>query len=148
MVGGVSQRSHYHWIVTAKCLSWWPAKSIKTHGAILTLQVGNCNCLQCFDADGWVAGRASGLWKLSGEVLAWLSVWSEVQMICIWSRCFHCHPIVSCSGKIQTAWSFWYKLQKVLELWLLDLCNGIVSGKKMRWHFSEQRWERSDGCVR
>ena len=22
---------------------------------------------------------------LSGEVLAWLSVWSEVQMICIWS---------------------------------------------------------------
>jgi len=23
--------------------------------------------------------------KLSGEVLAWLSAWSEVQMICIWS---------------------------------------------------------------
>ena len=23
--------------------------------------------------------------KLSGEVLVWLSVWSEVQMICIWS---------------------------------------------------------------
>jgi len=23
--------------------------------------------------------------KLSGEVLAWLSVWSEVQMICTWS---------------------------------------------------------------
>jgi len=23
--------------------------------------------------------------KLSGGVLAWLSVWSEVQMICIWS---------------------------------------------------------------
>jgi len=23
--------------------------------------------------------------KLSDEVLAWLSVWSEVQMICIWS---------------------------------------------------------------
>jgi len=23
--------------------------------------------------------------KLSGEVLAWLSVWSKVQMICIWS---------------------------------------------------------------
>ena len=23
--------------------------------------------------------------KLSGEILAWLSVWSEVQMICIWS---------------------------------------------------------------
>jgi len=23
--------------------------------------------------------------KFSGEVLAWLSVWSEMQMICIWS---------------------------------------------------------------
>jgi len=34
-------------------------------------------CLQCFDAVGWAAGRASGL---SGEVLAWLSVWSEVQL--------------------------------------------------------------------
>jgi len=30
-------------------------------------------CLQCFDAVGWVAGRSSGLWKLSGEVLAYLS---------------------------------------------------------------------------
>ena len=37
-------------------------------------------CLQCFDAVGWAAGRASGLLKhKSGGVLAWLSVWSEVQ---------------------------------------------------------------------
>jgi len=29
-------------------------------------------CLQCFDAVGWAAGRASGLYKkLSGGVLAW-----------------------------------------------------------------------------
>jgi len=28
-------------------------------------------CLQCFDAVGWAAGRASG-----GGVLAWLSAWS------------------------------------------------------------------------
>ena len=26
-----------------------------------------------------------GICKLSGEVLVWLSVWSDVQMICIWS---------------------------------------------------------------
>jgi len=39
--------------------------------------------IQCFDAVGWAAGRASGLLKLSGGVLAWLSVWSEVQT-CIW----------------------------------------------------------------
>jgi len=41
--------------------------------------------LQCIDAVGWVAGTASGLQKPNGEVLAWLSVWSEVQMICKWS---------------------------------------------------------------
>jgi len=42
-------------------------------------------CLQCFDAVGWAAGRASFLKKTSGEVLAWLSAWSKVEMICIWS---------------------------------------------------------------
>ena len=31
----------------------------------------------------------------SGEVLAWLSVCSKMQIICIWSSCCHCHPIVS-----------------------------------------------------
>jgi len=35
---------------------------------------------------GLASGRATSLQKLSDEVLAWLSVWSEVQMICIWSR--------------------------------------------------------------
>jgi len=33
---------------------------------------------------GWQEGRPACK-KRSGEVLAWLSVWSEVQMICIWS---------------------------------------------------------------
>jgi len=42
-------------------------------------------CLQCSDAVGWASGRASGLLKIGDEVLALLSVWSEVQMICIWS---------------------------------------------------------------
>ena len=40
-------------------------------------------CLQCFDAVGWAAGRASRCKKQSGGVLAWLSVWSKVQT-CIW----------------------------------------------------------------
>jgi len=38
--------------------------------------------------------------KLSKEVLVWLSVWSEVQMICIWFSWWHCHPIISCFIKI------------------------------------------------
>jgi len=33
--------------------------------------------------------------KLSDEGLAWLSVWSTVQMICIWCSWCHCHPTVS-----------------------------------------------------
>jgi len=37
----------------------------------------NLEIRQCFDAVGWAAGRASGL--DGGGVLAWLSVWSEVQ---------------------------------------------------------------------
>jgi len=41
-------------------------------------------CLQCFDAVGWAAGRASRrVKKVSGGVLAWLCVWSEMQT-CIW----------------------------------------------------------------
>jgi len=31
----------------------------------------------------------------SDEVLVWLSVWSNVQMICIWSSWCHSHSIVS-----------------------------------------------------
>jgi len=30
--------------------------------------------------------------KLSDEVLSWLSIWSEMQMICIWSSWCLCHP--------------------------------------------------------
>ena len=37
---------------------------------------------------------------MSDEVLAWLSVWNEMQMICIWSNLCHCHSIMSCFIKI------------------------------------------------
>jgi len=30
--------------------------------------------------------------KPSDDVLAWLPVWSEVQIICMWSIWFYCHP--------------------------------------------------------
>ena len=39
-------------------------------------------------------------------MLAWLSVWSEVQMICIWSSRCHCHPIISCFIKFQIGLTF------------------------------------------
>jgi len=39
--------------------------------------------LQCFDTVGWAAEGHPACKKLSGGVLAWLFVWSDVQ-ICIW----------------------------------------------------------------
>ena len=69
----------------------------------------------------------SVLWRcwLGGT---WLSMWSEVQMICIWSRWYHCHPIVSCSSKIQSALPFWFWLtQVVLEKRPLNGCNSSSS---------------------
>jgi len=39
---------------------------------------------------------------MSDDVLAWLIVWSEMQMICIWSS----HPIFSCFIKIQIGLTF------------------------------------------
>ena len=60
--------------------------------------------------------------KLSGGVLAWLSVWSEVQT-CIWpSRC-HCHSLSLASVKSRWVLPFWYRLsQVVLEKRPLNEC--------------------------
>ena len=64
-------------------------------------------CLQCFDAVGWATGRASGLWKTEWWVLAWLSVWSEVQT-CIWPSWCHCHSLSLASVKSRLVLPFWY----------------------------------------
>ena len=48
------------------------------------------------DTVGWVSERPSGLQKLSDEVLVWLSVWSEVQIVCILSSWCHCIPKPCC----------------------------------------------------
>jgi len=47
--------------------------------------VCTCHCIQCFDTVGWRQEEHPPCKKLSDEVLAWLPVWSEVQMISIWS---------------------------------------------------------------
>ena len=44
--------------------------------------------------------------KLSDEVLTWLSVWSDVQMICMWSSFCCCHLIISCFIKIKIGLTF------------------------------------------
>jgi len=57
----------------------------------------------------------------------WLSVWSKVQMICIWSSWCHCHPITSCFSKIWNGFPFWWQLtQVVLEKRPLNACSSSV----------------------
>ena len=70
--------------------------------------------LQSFDAVGWAAGRASGLLKkLNGGVLAWLSVWNEVQTCTRPSWC-HCHSLSLASVKSWLDLPFWYRLTRVV----------------------------------
>jgi len=54
------------------------------------------------------------VWLLSGVVVAWSSVWSEVQMICISSIWCQCHPIISCCSKIQNGLPFCCWLTQVV----------------------------------
>ena len=49
----------------------------------------------------WLGGRKSiqPVKNLSDGMLAWLFVWSEVQMTCIWFSWCYWHPIISASAK-------------------------------------------------
>jgi len=51
--------------------------------------------------------------KLSGGVLAWLSIWSEVQT-CIWPRWCNCHSLSLASVKSRLVLLFWYRLTWVV----------------------------------
>ena len=95
-------------------ISWAVCKSAPRSRQITTpvphhsvfLQAGWPYCsLQCLDAVGWVAGRASGHKKLSGGFLAWLSVWSEV-LTCIWPSWCHCHSLSLASVKSRLVFTF------------------------------------------
>ena len=51
--------------------------------------------------------------KLSGGVLAWLSVWSKVQT-CIWPCWCHCHSPSLASVKSRLVLPFWYRFTQVV----------------------------------
>ena len=61
--------------------------------------------------------------KLSGGVLAWLSVWSEVQT-CIWHSWCHCHSLSLASVKSRLVFPFWFHLTRVVPN--KGLLNGCV----------------------
>ena len=50
---------------------------------------------------------------MSGGVLAWLSLWSEVQT-CIWRSWCHCHSLFLASVKSKLVLPFWYWLTRVV----------------------------------
>jgi len=51
--------------------------------------------------------------NLSGEVLAWLSVWSAVQTF-IWPSWCHCHSMSLAAVKSRLVLPFWYWLTQVV----------------------------------
>ena len=60
--------------------------------------------------------------RLSSEVLAWLSVWSEVQTCILPSWC-HCHSLSLASVKSRLVLPFWYQLTRVVpEKGPLNVC--------------------------
>ena len=78
-----------------------------------------------FSASTLLVGRQEGhpaCKKQSGGVLAWLSVWSEVQT-CIWPSWCHCHSLYLASLKSRLVLPFWYRLTWVVpEKWPLNGC--------------------------
>ena len=63
----------------------------------------------------WLGGRKGirPVKKLSDGVLAWLSVWSEVQT-CIWPSWCHCHSLSLAPVKSRLILPFWYQLTQIV----------------------------------
>ena len=63
----------------------------------------------------WLSGRKGirSVKNLSGGVLAWLSVWSEMQT-CIWPSWCYCHSLSLASVKSRLVLLFWYRLTRVI----------------------------------
>ena len=82
---------------------------------------------------GWQEGHPACK-KLSGEVLAWLSVCSEVQT-CIWPSWCHCHLLSLASVKSQLVLTFWYRpTQVVPEKGPLNGCVCVCAISTKCWH--------------
>ena len=102
------------WCISARCCGshvrqsaqsrfWWFAFCYAF--CALTLLVGR--------QEGHPASATAARKKLSGGVLAWLSVWSEVQT-CIWPSWCHCHSLFLASVKSRLVLPFWYRLSCVV----------------------------------
>ena len=61
----------------------------------------------------WLGGRKGIRPVKNWGVLAWLSVWSEVQT-CIWPSWCHCHSLSLATVKFRLVLPFWYRLTWVV----------------------------------
>ena len=81
-------------VITGSCIYWHSAFSALTQ--LVGRQEGHPACK-----------------KLSGGLLAWLSIWSEVQT-CIWPSWCHCHSLSRASVKSRLVLPLWYRLTRVV----------------------------------
>jgi len=77
----------YNALTTHSTLSYYRHYGSKYYDIVVVI-MGNLQAMYGQPLLTLSVGRQEGhpsCIKLSGEVLAWLSVWNEVQMICMWS---------------------------------------------------------------
>jgi len=104
--------SNLKYVATQHCEIWM----LENGGFLkyaLWLMTNHCFA---FSAMMLLAGRQEGhpaCKKLSGGVLAWLSVWSEMQT-CIWPSWCYCHSLSLASIKSRLVLSFWHRLTRVV----------------------------------
>ena len=92
----------------------WLNNIIWLHKLFL-INYGIQNCVPSVLSHSWLGGRKGirPVKKLSGGVLVWLFVWSDVQ-ICIWPSWCHCHSLSLASVKSRSVLPFWYRLTRVV----------------------------------
>ena len=86
----------------------------------------------------WLGGRKGirPVKKLSGEVLTWLCVCSEVQT-CTWPSWCHCHSLSLASVKSRMVLPFWYRPTRVvLEKGPLNGCVCVCGLSQQSCHTS------------
>ena len=111
------------WVWVGECFFWYRPTRVVPDQQPLN---GCCCCCYCcccctvsicaFSALTLLVGRQEGhpaCKKLSGGVLALLSVWSKVQT-CIWPSWCHCHSLSLASVNSRLVLLFWYRLTRIV----------------------------------
>ena len=107
----------------------WKTLSVVTHPVSMHCSIGKLrnivklwiHCISCEMNYSALVAR----YKVSGEMLVWLSVWCEVQT-CIQPSWCHCHSLYLASVKSRLVLPFWYQLTpgspgKSIVKWVYDV---------------------------